>query len=383
MKRFFKACILGLSLLFCGVSTSGCTGFFSKNLDANALHIKEITSETLEDGSIVVTINYLETDKEPVVFTIPCPKDGRPGADGISIQSVEYETSADNTKTIVTIYYTDEAVDPTVIELPHGVSISGIKTQYNDETNETTVVVEYSDGTSSDPFILPGGRDGEPGKDGEDGNGITGVDQVENDDGSIKLTFHFSKSNDVEVLIPAPKQGETGRGISSIVSSENDYEYIMVIQYTDGDEEELKWTRPTNPNQWYSGGGVPDDDTGKNGDYYFDIAHGKIYIKQDDSWQIIIDLRVEVKTYTVRFHLNDEDGTPAKMPDKALLEYRIEGGSYFAAQGNYPIPIPTRTGYTFEGWYTSKLVTPTSGKFTDLTPILDDLDLYASWTINN
>ena len=40
---------------------------------------------------------------------------------------------------------------------------------------------------------------------------------------------------------------------------------------------------------------------------------------------------------------------------------------------------PTREGYTFLGWYTTKTIGPTSGVLTDLTPILSDLELYAQW----
>ena len=61
------------------------------------------------------------------------------------------------------------------------------------------------------------------------------------------------------------------------------------------------------------------------------------------------------------------------------MAYQIPHGSYFAAQEGYTIPIPTRNGYDFVGWYTTKTITPTSGKFTDLTPVMADLTLYAIW----
>jgi uncharacterized repeat protein (TIGR02543 family) len=60
--------------------------------------------------------------------------------------------------------------------------------------------------------------------------------------------------------------------------------------------------------------------------------------------------------------------------------YRVERGSYFSADGNGDIPIPTRPGYKFMGWYTKRSVNPaTMSPFTDFTPVFSDLTLYAIW----
>ena len=71
------------------------------------------------------------------------------------------------------------------------------------------------------------------------------------------------------------------------------------------------------------------------------------------------------------------------MPDGFDLPYcYIQRNTYFKQNGYGNIPVPTREGYTFLGWYTTKTIGPTSGVLTDLTPILSDLELYAQWAKN-
>ena len=104
-----------------------------------------------------------------------------------------------------------------------------------------------------------------------------------------------------------------------------------------------------------------------------------IYVKQSGVWVLIVSFDNNIETHSVIFQLNDSLDEPANMPSGSLMAYQIPHGSYFAAQEGYSIPIPTRNGYDFVGWYTTKTITPTSGKFTDLTPVMADLTLYAIW----
>ena len=67
------------------------------------------------------------------------------------------------------------------------------------------------------------------------------------------------------------------------------------------------------------------------------------------------------------------------MPSGSNLTYAVTRNTYFTDNGYDAIPVPTRAGYKFVGWYRSRTVTATSGAFTDLTPILSDLTLYAQW----
>ena len=63
-------------------------------------------------------------------------------------------------------------------------------------------------------------------------------------------------------------------------------------------------------------------------------------------------------------------------------EYFIERGDYFSTSVNAPLPSPIRDGYTFDGWYTSAVITPTTGHFTELTPVFGEITLYAKWIKN-
>ena len=75
------------------------------------------------------------------------------------------------------------------------------------------------------------------------------------------------------------------------------------------------------------------------------------------------------KTYTVSFHVNYSGGTN---PASRTVTYNSTYGT---------LPAPTRRGYTFGGWYTTKaLTTPVKGS-TKVTTTRDHT-LYAKWTAN-
>ena len=55
----------------------------------------------------------------------------------------------------------------------------------------------------------------------------------------------------------------------------------------------------------------------------------------------------------------------------------VEEGQYIDLTLNdYQV---TKEGFDFNGWWTDKEITPISGKFTLLTPVFDDLMLFANW----
>lgn len=374
MKKLFKAFLLCFTLLFISCNLSGCSSSFFGKPQEESLQIKEITTLEQEDGSIQITITYTDEEKEPTIFSIPKAENGDPGKDGVGIKDISYSLSEDGKSTIVTITYTDSNLAPTTISIPNGVSITGTNYRIDEETGNTIITFIYSDGTTSNEIYIP---EGEKGEKGEDGNSIIGYDQIVNDDGSVTLIFYFSQSEDVVVQIPAPQKGENGKGIASIVSGEINNEYTMTITYTDGSVDTLKWAKPEQPNRWYTGS-EPANSLGVDGDFYFDVYHHNIYVKQNGRWVLVVSLDTEEETHIVRFNLNDSSSEPANMPQGSLIEYQIPRGAYFAAAG-YNIPIPTRNGYTFKGWYTQKVITPTTGCFTDLTPVFADLVLYAQW----
>ena len=186
----------------------------------------------------------------------------------------------------------------------------------------------------------------------------------------------MSEGDNVIVEIPAPQQGEDGRGIKDIVSIPDGDKYVMTITYTDDTSTDLEFARP---NKWFSESSEPTILDGINGDLWYDLAHQVIYVKQNNKWEEVIDFgKVIDDSYEVSFNLNDTSSSKASMPAGSLLNYQIPCGTYFQASG-FAIPIPTRSGYNFVGWCTARIPNQVSGYFNDLTVVQSDLTLYAIW----
>ena len=147
----------------------------------------------------------------------------------------------------------------------------------------------------------------------------------------------------------------------------------------------MYFNKPETPNTWLSGTTEPVNSLGKNGDYYFDRAHKVIYAKEYGYWVRIISFGENTETCTIIFDLNDTlDGGPhANMPSTNSMSYPVIKYTYFSQNGYGDIPEPTREGYKFLGWYQTKVdptnISPTRTPFTDMTPILSDMMLYACW----
>ena len=75
----------------------------------------------------------------------------------------------------------------------------------------------------------------------------------------------------------------------------------------------------------------------------------------------------------------------AKWEDKLVVTFDAQEGEcetqsvYVDANGTVVLPEPTRTGYTFNGWYTAA----TAGEaWSETKPVIESMTLYAQWTIN-
>ena len=370
MKKIFKGLLLSF-LLISSASLTSCFGFGEE-----ALQINTITTVTLENGDIQVIITYTDEDVKPTTFVVPKGTAGEDGKDGNGIKEITYSQSEDKQNTIVNIAFTQQGVNPVDVVVPNGVSVTGIDQSFDEETQLTTLIVNFSDGTKSEPILIPKGEKGDA------GISVLGIEQFLNDDLSMILTFKMSDGNDVFVNIPAPQKGEDGRGIKDIISIPSGDSYTMVITYDDDTTQELEFARP---NRWFSEMAKPTIADGIDGDLWYDTAHQIIYIKQNGRWIETMnfnDTQEEIIPYTVTFNLNDTLEEPANMPTGTFLEYEINPNMNFYSSG-YEIPIPTREGYEFAGWYTTKLVTNVNGNFTDLTYVMSNMTLYASWIETN
>ena len=356
MKKLAK--VLVLSTMCLGMPLlSGCSFFRSNNNGENGIKNIEVTND--EQGNAIITIHYTDSTKKPVTFTLP---KGENGQDGAGIKKVEY-TSDEYGVTTVTITFTN-SLEPVSFTLQPGKSIADVKFE-KDESDNTLIIFIDSDGNELSPITVFKGDTG------EQGNGIVSIIQSPNTDGSTKLTITLSDETTYDVVVPAPREG---RGIISIVSRKEGTQYIMTVFYNDGTSEEVFFDAPPS---WTTGTAKPGDNFGYDGDYYFDVSHDIIYVKENNVWTVAVEFNTNAAEYTILFELNDTAAEPATFAI-GQRSYVIQKGETFYSSG-LELPVPARAGYTFGGWYTSTVPNITHGAFNNLTPVLSDMTLYAKW----
>ena len=365
-------------MLILTLCLTGCAGSFFEDDASNA--ISHIDDELMSDGRTKITIYFANEEIEPKVFYLP------QGVAGDGIKKIEHSVDASSHSTIITISFTSENIDPVTLSIPHGVYIYSVISAYDDEKKAPYLLVQYSDGSTSERFYLP---------QGEKGNGIKSFDYTINNDKSVTLEFVLDDGTTKTIPIPAPQNGkdgidgEDGLGIVGLSDHEEGSSLVLDIEYTDGNTDHVPMERPY---KWYTGGTDPnnilnDDGTpvGNEGDYFFDTIHAAIYIRDAAKWNNVISFKNLDDPYTVTFDLNaDHDGGPeARMPDGwNSTSININPGTYFSdpVNGKNDIPIPERDGYNFVGWCTkAKYDSRTMSFFTDLTPVSCSLTLYAIW----
>lgn len=335
---------------------SACSAFVGED----GVLIKEITAKANEDGSTLITITFAD-DTPEVTFTIPKGEQGEEGLAGVGISSIEEK---DN-KLIVTL------TDGKVNEIPLNLEdILNISSTYNLEDNETVITIETTKGSYE--FKLKdalGIKDVISSVDGATGNTIVVIEMT---DGSTK-----------ELTIPKGDKGEDGRGILSILNSETATSYILTVTYTDETYEEFAFTKPIST-KWYSGSGAPNNLSmgilPNDGDFYFDKANFRFYQYQGSpyyTWNLVADLGLSGDTCQIIFNAVANGGEIISGSNTITCDY----GSYVSLAS---IPLAYKEGYTFVGWYTTQdgNNNVNAQKFTDLTPVLGNLTLYACFELN-
>ena len=349
LKKLFKLGALALMI----PAFASCS--ILKKDEEQVRSIEQITYKEDETGEfIVVTVIY--NDETSDSFEVP---KGKAGEDGASIESIESSTDRETGVTTIIIHFTDGTSDEVVFSTR---SIKEIHEEIVDGHLELTI--EYTDGTFSDTYTIYNGVDGEAG---------VGVDHISDpvvqEDGSVKFTIYLTDGSETEVTIP---KGEKGTGIDHIESGTTDEEYYLTIYLTDGTSSTVYFDIPS---QWHNVQEKPSPTDFDIGDYAFDTNHHKIYYKDETgTWILVADFDTNDTKYTVSFDLNAEDAVFVS----GKASYEIYSGQTFLSS-NYVMPLAYRTDYTFGGWCTSKTPNPTNGYFTDLTPVLSDMTLYAVW----
>ena len=371
----FKRIISSL-FLFLSITLSSCSLFGGTD---EGLMIERVESTMGENGSTLVTMYFTDEDVEPLTFEIPRGETGEIGpigATGLGIKEITSRQSEDGLNTILTIIFTSEDVPNQEITVPNGVSVVSPVSSYDPETNITTIYFILSDGTdtSADPIQIENGKDG---------IGIADINQETDVEGNIIITITYtdpSMGENGQTVITIPyKNGEDGRGIESIVGTQVGTQYTITIFYTDGVSETLPPIELPNATKWLYGQGEPTsryEAQANEGDYYFDLENRVIYIFTNGYFNKIIDLTEDVdptRTYHVTFDANGGEFVPG-----AITEIDVTAGRPITITR---IPECFKTGFVFNGYYTTPEGpdNPLSGKLTDLTPIYQDITFYAHY----
>lgn len=360
MKKM-KGIILLSACLLCGSLTS-CSTFFGD--DGYTISSHEVSFDN-NTGTTTVTIKFSDDTLDPMIITIPS---------GNGIDSIV--PSVKDTEVVLTIKYTDKSKEDTVISIPlingkDGKGIEEIKVDENDN-GDMILKFTYTDGTTSPDLIIPKGKDGV---------GIKSIVPAFNEaTNTTTVTITFTD----DFMAPVVFTIENGVGIKSITYNEANStvsEYSLTVTYNNGETSEILLPRPQST-KWYRGASEPSSSLGNVGDFYLNIATGNVYYKMSiDHWEYQFSMKgdsssggsTQVEYATVLF---DPNGGEINGSTALAYESTVVGKTLDLSV----IPLPTRSGFTFSGWYTTSSFNPNAGKITDLTPILNkNLTVYAWW----
>ena len=223
-----------------------------------------------------------------------------------------------------------------------------------------TYTITYTDGTTS-TFTVTNGSDGLQGIQGEKGeDGHTPVITI-GENGNWYI-------DGVDTNIRAEGiQGETGNGIVSIEkASSNGLVDTYTITFTDGTTTTFTVTNGEDGVDGIQGekgedGHTPVITIGENGNWYID---------------------------GVDTNIRAEAITPPHYGETFSVYFNTNGGNLPSDYDSYQIvnwgdtldlPIPSKFGYDFIGWYTGE--GPNDKKFTSYDAVFRDLDLYAKYEV--
>lgn len=368
-KRIISSLFLFLSLTLSSCSLFGGT--------SEGLMIDRVESSTSANGSTLVTMYFTDSDVEPLTFEIPkgaVGETGPVGVAGLGIKDISATQSSDGLSTILTITFTSDEVPPEKITVPNGVSVVESKLIYDQDTEQYQFVFTLSNGETieTNTFDKP-----------KDGIGISDVQYDEKENGDIVITITYSdpsmgENGQTVIRIPY-KNGEDGRGISTILTNTIDNVFYVTIFYTDNTSQELDPIPLPQVNKWLSGHGAPNNsliEEAIKGDYYFDLDNYIIYMFDGTSFIEIINLTLDntvTKQCTVTF-----DPNGGYFSTQTLGRIQVKYGSTIDIAS---IPHCAKEGFSFAGYYTTPEgpANPLSGKLTDLTPIYSDITFYAQY----
>ena len=313
-----------------------------------------------DDGNVIATKFHFILSDEGATADIEIPA-------GLEVSDVAYrDMLAEDGVTVIGKYVsfvkTDGSKTPTEIPVLNGVGVDKVENAGSDANGNTLVNVTLTDGTVQS-FTIPS---------------AVSIKQVIPSvlNGQTLLTFEMTDGHRYNVMIDKPRSIED---IEADTSDPNNY--VIVIKYSDNTEERMSF--PKTNAAWITKAGAPRNDEGNVGDYWFNTAADVILYKESaTSWVEIVNFNSERTTVTVTFRLDAAlneywAGNPGASLEKAIT---INKGECFATSP-VDIPIPTRDGFVFKGWYaTNGEPNPIiNSAFTDLTVVPSDITLYPYW----
>ena len=360
MKKMWASFLLSVIGL---LGLSSCGTFFATG-DSGFL-IEGITSSVNEEGETVITITFDSEDEPPFSFTLP------EGEDGTGIANIESSFDEETSKLTITITYTDNR-PPYVMEVPivqgiDGVGIESIGVEAG-EDGATILVFHFTDDREPVRISIPKG---------EKGTSIASIERVQYDNQDyLVLQITYDDPDREPSLIQIPLSDLRGDGIAFITLEDDGDSYRFVITYTSGFMNEVSFPKPQ-ATKWLYGNGDPRSNQGNDGDFYFNTSEGTIFVKEEGAW--VLQMRLEgdsvvapTNTYIVTFNANGGEFVNSSDP----TSIRVEEGHTIPS---YSLPLCKKEGFTFVGWWTDQILTPNSGHFTSLTPVMDNLTLYAQY----
>lgn len=227
---------------------------------------------------------------------------------------------------------------------------------------------------------------------GKDGVSITNIDSNVNEDNYLIITITLSDGNKKEIkikLAEGPKgdkgdKGDTGeQGPKGDTGSQGEQgpKGDTGSQGPKGDTGTQgpkgdKGDDGKDGSSFLVGNSNPSDNLGNNNDVYLNNITYDLFKKENDTWIKIGNIKGKdgestSTTYTVNLDLNG-----GKLLDESIpLTYKVNKGDSIV------LPIVTKEGYNFNGWFTGDTVNDT--KWTNYLPITSDLNLKANFSIMN
>ena len=405
--------LIALLIAMCFILTA--CGSFMEWGDEEEKQIERIDKHTDANGVVYMDIYFVG---EETPQSIPLPS----GADGTSI-SFDATYNNDERKTVVTVSFSDGSADQT-FDIKDGQSITSVSISEG-EIGIGDVLCFYcgNDLVGEIPMSQIRGKDGATwltgtsapdnavGKDGDfflntdkfdvyikkgetwttvgnlTGAGIDKIETYESADGSgIKITYN-EQSGWEPTIVLCP-------GITDInlKLSEDKKQFVFEVVLSNGIVDENGVAQTFSKEfaiarfpQWESGTNFPSENDGIIGDFYFYEPTQTILHKKSTGWVTIISfnelLNQENDKVNVTF-----DALGGKMAITGFTnptekyEMTVTKGSFVHAD---LIPIPTKDGFTFGGWYTVPDPNPlVNGRFTDMVPVSQNITLYAYWIPN-